>query len=272
MIYKILKYPFFGNFMVEWRNPLSEIEKKEWQRISIKSKSGGLIQGLFAKSKISKAKATIVLGHPMGKEAKGYFLKRGYTDLLRKNGFNTVIFDINGFGESSNGNLSYFEDIVAIGIKAKELTPDLPVGYHGISLGGAWAIISFSDESHVYDFAIIESTATTLAEFWVHFPFAYRALTVLNFLLPKYKRKVEMIERIKDAKSLKSILLIYSKSDTWIPVAMGRRFQENSPVPAELWVVENAKHAEIMKSPDKKVYEQKIISYFKQEVDKIKCS
>ena len=270
MMYKVLKYPFFGTFMVEWKNPLSASEKKEWQRVSIKSKSGGLIQGLFAKSKTSEEKATIVLGHPMGKEAKGYFLKRGYTDLLRENGFNVVVFDINGFGESSNGDFSYFEDIVAIGIKAKELTPDLPVGYHGISLGGTWATISFADEEHVYDFGIIESAATTLAEFWIRFPFAYRALTVLNFLLPKYKRKVEMIERIKEAKHLKSILLIYSKSDTWVPMEMGEKFQENSPVPAELWIAEKATHAEITKSPDKGAYSQKIISYFNQEVEKIK--
>jgi len=270
MIYKILKYPFFGSFMVEWKNPLSAKEKKEWQKISIKSKSGGLIQGLFAKPKTGEAKATIVLGHPMGKEAKGYFLKRGYTDLLRENGFNVVVFDINGFGESSNGDFSYFEDIVAIGIKAKELTPNLPVGYHGISLGGTWATISFADEEHVYDFGIIESAATTLAEFWVRFPFAYRALIVLNFLLPEYKRKVEMIERIKEAKRLKSILLIYSKSDTWVPTEMGKKFQENSPVPAELWIAEKATHAEIMKSPDKMAYRQKIISYFNQEVEKIR--
>ena len=256
--------------MVKWESPLSASERKEWQRVSIKSKSGGLIQGLFAKSKTGEAKATIVLGHPMGKEAKGYFLKRGYTDLLRENGFNTVVFDINGFGESSNGNFSYFEDIVAIGIKAKELTPDLPVGYHGISLGGLWATISFADEEHIYDFAIIESAATTLAEFWIRFPFAYRTLTILNFLLPKYKRKIEMIERIKEAKRLQSLLFIYSESDTWVPVEMGKNFQKNSPVPAELWIAEKGKHAEIMKSPDKEAYSQKIISYFNQEVEKIK--
>ena len=68
--------------MVKWRNPLTEHENKEWQQISVKSKSGGVIKGLFAISKTKKQKATIVLGHPMGKEAKGYFLKRDYTNLL----------------------------------------------------------------------------------------------------------------------------------------------------------------------------------------------
>ena len=72
-IYKILKRPFFGNFMVVWRSPLSPEQKMEWQPISVNSKSGGVIKGLFAKSKTNQQKATIVLGHPMGKEGEGIF-------------------------------------------------------------------------------------------------------------------------------------------------------------------------------------------------------
>ena len=30
IIYKLLKKPFFGQFMVNWRNPLTENEKKNW--------------------------------------------------------------------------------------------------------------------------------------------------------------------------------------------------------------------------------------------------
>ena len=61
MIYKILKKPFFGSFMVKWRNPLTEDEKKEWQQISVKSKSGGVIQGLFANSKTENSKDSITI-------------------------------------------------------------------------------------------------------------------------------------------------------------------------------------------------------------------
>jgi len=270
MFYKMLKYPFFGRFMVKWKSPLAEDETNEWKKISIKSESGGLIHGLFAKSKTTEEKASVVLGHPMGKEAKGYFLKRGYTDLLRNNGFNVVIFDINGFGESTHGSFSYFEDIIAIGIKAKELTPELPIAYHGISLGASWATISFADESHVYDFAIIESAATSLLEFWVHFPVAYRTLQFINLILPNYRKKVEMIERIKEAKHLQSILLIYTECDRWIALDMGKRFEQNSPVPTELWTVKNARHAEIMLSPSKEAYKEKIVSYLNEEVSKMK--
>jgi hypothetical protein len=61
--------------MVNWRNPLTEQEQKKWEQISVQSKSCGKIAGLF--SPVNNSKATIVLGHPMGNEAKGYFLKNG---------------------------------------------------------------------------------------------------------------------------------------------------------------------------------------------------
>jgi Serine aminopeptidase, S33 len=261
-LFKLLKKPFFGRFMVKWQNPLSLDQQKEWQQLRVKSKSGGLIYGLFAKATTQKIKATIVLGHPMGKEAKAYFLKQGYTDLLRRNGYNTLLFDINGFGESTHGNFDYFEDIVAIGIEAAKLSPGLPIGYHGISLGGQWATVAFADKTHKYDFAIIESAATSLDAFWINFPTAYKVLQALNFCLPKFREKVDMKERIKEAKRLSSLLLIYSCSDEWTPVAMGKIFLDNSPVATELWTVESADHAAIMKSGHRNEYEEKIIDYF----------
>ncbi|MBC8033765.1 MAG: alpha/beta hydrolase [Chitinophagaceae bacterium] len=264
-MYKLLKRPFFGRFMVKWISPLTAEEQKNWQAVSVQSKSGSILRGLFAKSFI-EAKATIVLGHPMGKEAKGYFIKHGYTDLLRKNGYNTLVFDFNGFGESTHGNFSYFEDIVAIGNKAYELTPNLPIGYHGISLGGQWATIAFTDANHRYGFAIVESAATSLDDFWIQFPSVYRFLKVFNFFLPNYRKQIHMKERIKEIKGLRSLLLIYSGSDEWTPVEMGKTFKANSPVATELWIVPRAEHATIMKSEHKAEYEEKIVRYFDTEV------
>lgn len=266
MIYKLLKQPFVGSFMVKWRSPLTDEEKTEWQTLTAKSKSGGLIKALFAKARTPEAKATIVLGHPMGKEAKAFFLKNGYTDLLRDNGFNTVIFDFNGFGESSNGSFSYFEDLLAIAAKVPAITPGLPIGYHGVSLGAQWALIAFAEASHPFKFSIVESASATTEEFWIKYPSAYKILKVLNFLLPGYARKIRPVERIKEVKNLQSMLLIYSYADEWTPVEMGERLKANSPVPTELWTVEDAAHTGIMKSSFKEVYQEKILAYFNANI------
>lgn len=263
---KLIKKPFFGSFMVKWKNPLTIKQQKEWLSIQVKSKSGGTIYALFAKAFTEKVKATIVLGHPMSKEAKAYFLKNGYTDLLRKNGYNTLVFDINGFGESTHGNFSYFEDIVAISIEASKLTPDMQIGYFGISLGGQWATISFADETHKYSFAIIESAGTTLGEFWKHFPIADKVLKLVFLFKPKFKKEINFEKRIQEIKHLKSLLLIYTEDDNWTPISMGKRLKHNCPVPTELWTVKDAQHAKIMKSIHKAEYQDKIIEYFDSHI------
>ena len=76
-----------------------------------------------------------------------------------------------------------------------------------------------------------------------------------------------MVERIKEAINLNSILYIYSQSDKWTPVSMGERFQQNTPVPAELWTVEDAEHALIIKSAHAEEYKSKILSFFNKAVE-----
>jgi hypothetical protein len=74
--------------------------------------------------------------------------------------------------------------------------------------------VAFADKDHKYDFAIVEIAATSLDAFWINFRTAYKILQILNFCLPKFRGKVDMKERIKEAKKLRSLLLICSSSET----------------------------------------------------------
>ena len=264
-MYKLVKKPFFGTYMVKWKNPLTENEKKDWKQYVIKSKSNAKIIGLFAKGK-NQIKGTIVLGHPMGKAAKGYFLKSDYPKILRENGYNVFVFDFNGFGESTIGSFSFFHDIIAVGDKMKEIAPNLPIGYHGISLGAMWSIIAFTESKHPYNFAVIESAPTSLDEFWVKYPFAYIVLKLLYIILPKYKKKINMLKRFNEIKNLKSILLVYSNKDDITPVSMAERFINKSVVPIGLYTVDDANHANIIGSSHRKEYFEKMINYFDNQV------
>lgn len=91
----------------------------------------------------------------------------------------------------------------------------------------------------------------------------------MNFFAPRYSRRMKTIERIKEAKHLQSLLLIYSRSDSWTPVSMGERYQKNSPVPTELWTVEQAKHAQVMKSDHREAYRKKILAFFDENVRRL---
>lgn len=245
--------------MVKWENPLPHSERVEWNSFTVNSKSGASLKGLW-KPAPTKCRGTIVLGHPMGKDAKGYFLKNGYGTLYGECGLNVVIFDFNGFGESTQGNFSFFEDIAAVGNFAAHHFPSIPLFYHGISMGGQWGTVTFS-QNHVYDFALLESVPTTLEEFWIRYPIPYRFLKLLYFLMPRYTSKVRMIDRISEINRIRYLLLIYSETDHFTPVSMGDRFKNKSNVPTELWTVKNAEHAKIIKSPHKKEYEEKLKNF-----------
>ena len=264
-MYKLLKKPFFGTYMVKWKNPLTGKNRNDWQPYVVESRSKAKIAGLYAKGK-NEIKGTIVLGHPLGKAAKAYFLKSDYPDMLRENGYNVFVFDFNGFGESSMGTFSYFQDVIAVGKKAKEIAPDYPVGYHGISFGASWAIIAFTEENHPYHFAVIESASTTLDEFWINYPLAYKVLKILYFFLPKYKKKINMLGRFHEIKNLKSMLLIYPEKDDITPLSMAKRLMKKSVIPIELYTVSDVKHAKIIGSKQKKAYYEKIIKYFDSQV------
>jgi len=266
MIYKLLKKPFFGRFMVQWRNPLSEAEQADWEVFTVASTSGSKIRAWLGKAKTAETKGVLVLGHPMGKPAKGYFIKHGYTDLYRAHGFHVVIFDFNGFGESTVGNFSFQDDLMAVGREVARRFPDLPLGYHGISLGGQSAALAFTEPDHAFTFAILESATTSLPEFWKHYPSAYRILMTIKFFMPRYARKIHMVERFPEVKNLNSVLFIYSKTDIYTPLEMGKRYLAQSPVPGELWVLEDAGHAEVMASDYRENYQQKVLEYFNAAV------
>jgi fermentation-respiration switch protein FrsA (DUF1100 family) len=79
--------------------------------------------------------------------------------------------------------------------------------------------------------------------------------------MPAYAKKVRMIDRISELNRIRSLLLIYSETDIYTPVSMGKRFRNKSNKPAELWTVRNAEHAKIIKSNHKAEYEEKLVAF-----------
>ncbi len=252
--------------MVSWKSPFSEEEDAKWEKVSFSSNSKATLKAMWASSRI-KAKGTIVLAHPMGKEAKGYWFKNGYTQLLLNQGYNLLIFDFNGFGESDLGNFNYFDDVIAAGLYVKKRTPELPIGYFGISLGAMWGTIGLAERKDLFSCVVLESGATSLPEFWKHYPLAYRVLVFFNFWFPNYAAKILPVERVKELDYLEKVLFIYSKTDKYMPVHMGEEINNNCVSPSELFVIEDAPHANMMKSAYKTVYSEKIVAFFDQNLN-----
>jgi uncharacterized protein len=74
-LHRILRKPFFGRFEVPWVWPQEE-EQRSWERVSFMNPSGATLAGLWGTA-YGQPVGTLVLAHPMGKAAKGFWLNVG---------------------------------------------------------------------------------------------------------------------------------------------------------------------------------------------------
>ncbi|GAC1424615.1 MAG: alpha/beta hydrolase [Acidobacteriaceae bacterium] len=263
MVYRLLKKPFFGRYQRPWRWPES-VPREGWERVAIDSPSGGRLSGLFAPAE-GRAKGAVLCAHPMGVEAKGFFLKRGHANLLRQHGYHVLLFDFNGFGESQSGDFSYPLDVLAAGRKLRERAPGLPLGLLGASFGSSWGLCAMAQPDHPFQAAVLECPFTTLDEYWRRYRVAYYTLKVLNIVLPGEARRLRPIAQVaRLSPPLTELLFIYGDRDDVTPREMGERFASACSLPrgsVSLWSVPGAEHTKaIAAAPDE--YKQRVVEFF----------
>lgn len=241
--FRIVKKPFFGRYQKPWRWPSDYLKKDEWEQVRFVSRSHSVISGLYGPADNGPAKGTIVCCHPMGTIAKGFFLRNGIADRFRAHGYNVLLFDFNGFGESTDGDLYLYKDIMAAGLYAKERGGNLPVGIYGISFGAAMAVCSFSKSNNPFSAAVMESPFTTLGEYWAKFPVPSMVLHACNFIFPRREKKIRPIHHADKIKNTAGILWVYSDTDRDTPLEMGERFRSVCNVESSMLVIHGAKHA-----------------------------
>ncbi|NCA02754.1 MAG: alpha/beta hydrolase [Sphingomonadaceae bacterium] len=238
-LHRLLRKPFFGRFEVPWAWPDGE-DPKSWERVSFANPSGAHLSGLWGQAQGS-AIGTLVLAHPMGKAAKGFWLKQGHANLFRRSGFHVLVFDANGFGESTASSFDYPADILAAGLWAQSRTPELQVGLVGASFGAGWGLCALAREGSPYRVAVLEAAFPTLPEFWKHYPAAYAALRVSQSLWPALERKLRPEAEAPKVLGRPDVLLIYGEKDKFTPPEHGKRL---------LQAFGHAAHAQLAVLPD----------------------
>jgi alpha-beta hydrolase superfamily lysophospholipase len=224
VIYALLKKPFFGKYQKPWRWPEAS-PRGEWRKLTFASESGGRLAGLFGAAR-GQPRGAVVCAHPMGVEAKGFFLKRGHAAFLRDAGFHVLAFDFNGFGESTTGDFAYPLDVIAAGRKLKELAPGLPIGLLAASFGSAWGVCALAQPGHPFESAVLECPFTTLDEYWARYRVPSFTLKMLSVVLPEEAHKLRPIAQAARLQPLRELLFIYGDADTVTPPAMGEQFVE----------------------------------------------
>lgn len=221
MMHRILRKPFFGRFEVPWMWPDGE-DPRAWERVVIRSRAGSELAGLWGPAR-GDAIGTLVLAHPMGKAAKGFWLKQGHAKLFRDAAFNVLVFDANGFGESAAVSFDYPADILAAGLWAQSRTPSLNVGLVGASFGAGWGLCALARAGSPYRLALLEAAFPTLPDFWKHYPAAQASLRASQLVWPAFERNLRPEREAPKVVGQPQVLLIYGDRDRYTPPEHGQR-------------------------------------------------
>ncbi|MGR6872565.1 alpha/beta hydrolase family protein [Pseudomonas sp. HK3] len=265
-VYQLFKKPFFGRFMKPWRWP-EEIDPSQWQARSVKSESDATLSTLTALAYTSVVKGAVLMVHPMGTIAKGFWLKHGHAELLRQAGYHVMVFDLNGFGESTSTTMDYPLDVLAAGHLLQAEFPELPIAVLGASMGGSMSVCAMSHIHHPFKAAVIESAFPTLLHFWSRYPIPKLGIQLSKILYPKGERNLRPSLAAQNLVGEPDMLLIYGDDDVYTPIKDGRLlFNElQKKTATQFWQVKDAKHTLAYQTQPEQ-YAKKVVSFLDEKL------
>lgn len=260
LAFRILKMPLLARYAVAWRWPRS-VDAAPWDRISFPSRSGATLAGCYATA-YGERKGVVVCVHPLRKDAKGYFLSSGRAQALRRNGYDVLLFDLNGFGESAHGDFRYDRDVLAAADYACARAARLPVHALSACFGAVWTL-SAATQEHPFSGIVVEAPLTTMQEYYAHAPLARTFFHLLWRLFPRSAANAAPMCAVGALAGNVRLLMIGGVEDTIAPITMTRRLYEACTLPRrkrQLWYVDGAKHLRAFEAAPHE-YEQRVTDF-----------
>jgi pimeloyl-ACP methyl ester carboxylesterase len=263
LLHRIGKKLFFGRFQKKWRWP-ADVPQDGWERVHFKSANGARLSAVFGAAAGERATGAVVLAHPMGVAAKGFWLKYGHAELLRQSGFDVLAFDFNGFGESESVDFDYPGDAIAAGEYLQQRVGHDAISLVGASFGAGYALCAMSREAHPYRAAVLEAAFPSLPYFWRPYPIAHFLLRLSQVVHPSFERRLRPIAAAGALKSRPRVLLIHGDADSISPVSVGMELQAAMKDRAEaaMWIVPGAKHT-LAYAAARDEYAQHVIAFLR---------
>ncbi|WP_110955463.1 alpha/beta hydrolase [Anaerosinus massiliensis] len=258
---------------------IANAEKKyEWEKVSLTSPHGYAIRGTYIPAK-RPSKQTILFLH-------GLFQNRSagldYLDIYQKLGYNVLIVDARGHGDSGGVSISwgYFEkDDINVWLDWLERkTPQGIIGVHGISMGAATALLhsALNESTHRVSFYIADSSyddfkallvkqLTTIAGL----PKDTYALDIVLFytqIAAYYHDKFtfdQISPRLAVEQSTTPILYLHGEKDTLIPPQMSQDLYNDTASAKELHFFADTPHASAVYH-DKATYAETIRAFIEK--------
>ncbi len=220
-LHRLLRKPFFGRFEVPWVWPAG-VDVDDWESVQFRNSAGARLAGLWGVAR-GAVRGTLVLAHPMGKAAKGFWLRYGHAEVFRDAGYHVLAFDANGFGESEAVSFDYPDDIWCAGRWAADRAGSGTVGLIGASFGAGWGLCAMAREGSPFSAAVLEGVFPTLPDFWRHYPVAYAALRLSQVVWPSLERGLRPELEATRLRGQPRVLLLYGDADRFTPPSHGDR-------------------------------------------------
>lgn len=259
---RLLKFPLLGRYVVKWTWPRA-VDFGDWQRLAIGSRSGALLAALYGAAH-GERKGVVVCAHPLRRDAKGYFLTSGRADVLRRNGFDVLLFDFNGFGESTQGDFNYAADVLAVAEYARVRAGGRPVHALAVCFGAIWTVCA-ATQRHPFNGIVVEAPLTSLYEYYFDNRAARAFLGLLGHLFPKSAAGAIPIEAARNFTGTPQLLVVGGTDDTITPIGMSRRLYEACTLPAaarSLWCVAGARHLRAFEAAPRE-YERRVTAFLR---------
>ena len=222
---------------------------------------------------------TVMLVHGLNRNRTGDNALE-LANRLFDRGFNVLLFDIRGHGESDGERLSagYFEKWDVLGaydfLVQRGASPG-KVGLLGWSLGAGTALLAAAEEpaikavvadssfADVHDLIAQETARATVFPQWV-VPVFVPGMKIISRVL--YGIDVGAVVPEKAAGTLGyPILVIHGAADERVPAEQSVRIYTSAPVGSELWLSPGSEHADaVIDAPDE--YVERVDAYFHSQL------
>ena len=229
---------------------------------------------------VSNPRATIIISHGINGNRADTGI--GLLEIARdmgERGFNTLLFDLRGHGESGGTQVSggYFERYDVLGafdfLLDRGVPPD-KIGLQGYSMGGGIvllaagveprirAVVADSPFSDVADLLVEEVKRRTDAPGWA-VPLLVPGITLAADLF--YGIDLGVLTPINVVEGLDyPVLLIHGTADDRIPAYHSQRMVEASGHPGtELWLLEGVEHVKSYRAVPEE-YIDRVAAYFEE--------
>ncbi|MBK8620673.1 MAG: alpha/beta fold hydrolase [Saprospiraceae bacterium] len=191
------------------------------------------IAGSYAMSnEVRNMNHMVILAHPYLAAAKSFFLKENHVKEYIKRGYDVVIFDFNGFGESDFIDFDFYKDILAVFTWAKEQFKPDAITVHGISFGAS-QIVRAAGRNLLPNIKIIIENCldNSIHYFKVRNQKLYYFLKIVYLINPEAKKEADFVGMVKNIQNVSKILYIYCNNDRLTTTNMGMKLVQKTVAP-----------------------------------------